>query len=74
MLLAPCSTSTSLEQTPTVHNVLMIRNSGLEFLSRGPPADLAARLRAFSSRTEMCREEAEKLAGELSLARFLHLL
>ena len=74
MLLAPRSTSTSLVQTPTVDNLLMIRNPGLEFLSRGPPADLAARRRTFSSRTEMCREEAEKLAGELSLARFLHLL
>ena len=74
MLLAPRSTSTSLVQPRTVDNLLMMRDPGLEFLSRGPPADLAARLRAFSSRTEMCGKEADKLAGELSLARFLHLL
>ena len=72
MLLAPRSTSTSLVQPRTVDNLLMMRDPGLEFLSRGPPADLAARLRAFSSRTEMCGKEAEKLAGELRLARFLH--
>ena len=53
-------------------NRLMIRDPGLEFLSRGPPADLAARLRAFSSRAEMRGKEAEKLAGELRLARSLH--
>ena len=48
----------------------MIRNPGLEFLSRGPPADLAARRRTFSSRIEMCREKAEKLAGRLTISRF----
>ena len=61
-----------LSRATTVDNLLMIRDPGLDFLARGPPADLAARLRAFSSRTEKCRKEAEKLAGELGLARFLH--
>ena len=44
MLLAPRSTSTSLVQPRTMDNLLMIRDPGLDFLSRGPPADLAARL------------------------------
>eukprot|EP00959_Pyramimonas_sp_CCMP1952_P259628 5428503-Pyramimonas_sp.AAC.1 len=56
----------------TVDNLLMMRDPGLDFLARGPPADLPARLRAFSSRIEECRKEAEKLAGELGLAHFLH--
>ena len=50
----------------------MIRDPGLEFLSRGPPADLAEKLRKFSSRAATCRKEAEKLARELGLDRFLH--
>ena len=61
-----------LSRATTVENLLMIRDPGLEFLSRGPPADLAARLRTFNSRTERCRKEAEQLAGELGFVRFLH--
>ena len=61
-----------LSRATTSDNLLMIRDPGLEFLSRGPPPDLAARLRAFHARTERCRKEAEKLAQELGLARFLH--
>ena len=61
-----------LSRATTVDNQLIIRDPCLEFLSRGPPADLAARRRTFSARADMRREEAEKLAGELGLARFLH--
>ena len=61
-----------LSRATTVDNLLMIRDPGLDFLARGPPADLAKRLRAFSSRTEKCRKEAERLAVELDLAGFLH--
>ena len=61
-----------LPRATTVADLLMVRQPDLEFLSRGPPADLAARLRAFNSRAEKCRAEAEKLAGELGFARFLH--
>ena len=61
-----------LSRATTSDNVLMMRDPGLEFLSRGPPADLAARLRAVWSRAAKCRKEAERLAGELGFARFLH--
>ena len=61
-----------LSRATTSDNLLMIRDPGLKFLSRGPPPDLAARLRAFHARTERCRKEAERLAQELGLARFLH--
>ena len=61
-----------LSRATTSDNLLMIRDPGLDFLSRGPPADLAARLRTFGTRTERCRKEATKLAHELGLAKFLH--
>ena len=61
-----------LSRATTSDNLLMIRDPGLDFLSRGPPADLAARLRTFGTRTERCRKAAVKLAHELGLAKFLH--
>ena len=61
-----------LSRAAKVDDLLMIRDPGLQFLSRGPPADLAKRLRAFSSRTEKCRKEALLLAEQLGLAAFLH--
>ena len=61
-----------LSRATTIDNLLMVRDPGLDFLARGPPADLAEKLRKFSSRTETCRKEAGKLAGELCLARSLH--
>ena len=61
-----------LSRATTSDNLLMIRAPGLEFLSRGPPVDLAARLRTFGVRTERCREEAAKLAHSLGLSSFLH--
>ena len=61
-----------LSRATTIDNLLMVRDPGLDFLARGPPADLAEKLRKFSSRTATCRKEAEKLARELGLDRFLH--
>ena len=61
-----------LSRATTSDNLLMIRDPGLDFLSRGPPADLAARLREFGAQTERCRKAAVKLARELGLAKFLH--
>ena len=61
-----------LSRATTSDNLLMIRDPGLDFLSRGPPADLAARLREFGARTERCRKAAVKLAQDLGLAKFLH--
>ena len=60
-----------LSRATSSDNLLMIRDPGLDFLSRGPLADLAARLRAFGARAERCRKEAVKLARELGLAKFL---
>eukprot|EP00959_Pyramimonas_sp_CCMP1952_P294221 6154066-Pyramimonas_sp.AAC.1 len=39
-----------LSRATTVDDLLMIRDPGLDFLARGPPADLVERLREFSSR------------------------
>ena len=61
-----------LSRATSSDNLLMIRDPGVDFLTRGPPADLAARLRAFESRTKLCRVKAERLARDLGLASFLH--
>ena len=61
-----------LSRATSSDNLLMIRDPGLEFLTRGPPADLAARLRAFDARTNRCRVAAERLARDLGFAPFLH--
>eukprot|EP00959_Pyramimonas_sp_CCMP1952_P432019 9047246-Pyramimonas_sp.AAC.1 len=39
-----------LSRATTVDNLLMTRDPGLDFLARGPSADLAVRPRAFSPR------------------------
>ena len=61
-----------LSRATTAENLLVIRDPGVEFLSRGPPADLATRLRNFETRTRRCRSAAGKLAHDLGLAEFLH--
>ena len=61
-----------LSRATSSNNLLLIRAPGEEFLTRGPPPDLAARLRTFSARTQACRETAERLARGLGLAAFLH--
>ena len=61
-----------LSRATTAENLLVIRDPGVEFLSRGPPADLAARLRNFDTRTRRCRKAAAKLAYELGLQEFMH--
>ena len=61
-----------LSRATTSENLLVIRDPGVEFLSRGPPADLATRLRNFEHRTQTIRREAGTLARGLGLGEFLH--
>ena len=61
-----------LSRATSSNNLILIRAPGEEFLTRGPPPDLAARLRTFNARTQACRETAERLARGLGLAAFLH--
>ena len=61
-----------LSRATTAENLHVIRDPGVEFLSRGPPADLATRLRTFETCTRRCRSDAQKLAANLGLAEFLH--
>ena len=61
-----------LSRATTSEHLLVIRAPGVEFLSRGPPADLATRLRTFETRTRRCRSAAQRLALDLGLAEFLH--
>ena len=61
-----------LSSATSSSDLLLIRAPPEEFLKRGPPADLAARLRTFTARTEACRRTAERLARKLGLAPFLH--
>ena len=61
-----------LSRATCSQNLLVVRAPDLEFLKRGPPKDLADRLRIFNKRTRECRVEAEKLARELGLSAFLH--
>ena len=61
-----------LSRATSSDDLLVLRAPDEAFLLRGPPADLAARLRAFSARTNQCRKKATKLAEELGLSRSLH--
>ena len=61
-----------LSRATTTDNLLLIRAPGNEFLMRGPPQDLAARLRILSARAQACRDRAERLARTLGLSAFLH--
>ena len=61
-----------LSRATCANDLLLVRAPPDSFLSRGPPADLAARLRTFSARTSSCRVAAERLARELGFAPFLH--
>ena len=61
-----------LSRATTAENLLVIRDPGVEFLSRGPPADLATRLCTFATRTMSCRIAAQQLASNLGLHAFLH--
>ena len=61
-----------LSRATSSDNLLVIRDPGMEFLSRGPPKDLASRLRTFDCVTKRCRRAAEKLAHDLGLTAFLH--
>ena len=61
-----------LSRATSSNDLLLLRAPPDEFLTRGPPADLAARLRAFTARTEACRVAAEDLARQRGFAQFLH--
>ena len=63
-----------LSRATSSENLLMLRDPGVDFLKTGPPPDLAARLRAFDSRTRRCRDRAAKLAQDLGLASFFALI
>ncbi len=60
-----------LSRATTLEDLLLIRAPPVEFLLRGPPAQLRERLRLFARRTEDCHAHAVQLARELGLARFL---
>ena len=61
-----------LSRATSARDIVLVRAPDVDFLTQGPPADLAARLRIFQARTAACRREAERLARELGLATFLH--
>ena len=61
-----------LSRATSAQDLLLIRAPPESFLTQGPPADLAARLRTFNARTQACRVAAERLARELGFAPFLH--
>ena len=62
----------TLSRATTAEHMLVIRDPGVDLLARGPPADLATRLRTFEPRTRRCRGDAKTLARALGLAEFLH--
>jgi hypothetical protein len=53
-------------------DIILVRPPPVEFLARGPPADLREALQKFASRTDKCRKEAERLAHQLGFSRFFH--
>ena len=61
-----------LSRATTLNDILVIRAPPVDFLLRGPPAQLRERLKLFARRTESCHARAEQLAHELGLARFFH--
>ena len=61
-----------LSRATSAKDILLARAPPVDFLTQGPPADLAAKLRTFAARTAACRHEAKRLACELGLAAFLH--
>ena len=61
-----------LSRATTAKDLLVLRAPGEDFLTRGPPADLAVRLRTFAARTTSCRRAAARLVEELGFGEFLH--
>ena len=62
-----------LSRATAANDLLLIRAPPASFLAQGPPADLAAKLRTFTARTQACRETAERLAwklGDVSACKF----
>ena len=62
---------TSKHWRTSADDLLVLRAPHEEFLARGPPADLAARLRTFHARTLSGRVNAEKLTKSLGFAQLL---
>ena len=60
-----------LSRATSSDDIILLRAPDQAFLTRGPPADLAARLRTFSARTRACRTAAEKFARELGFTTIL---
>ena len=61
-----------LSRATSANDLLVLRAPPMSFLTQGPPADLAARLRTFRARTQACRVAAERLARDLGFTPFLH--
>ena len=61
-----------LSRATSARDIVLVRAPDVDFLTQGPPADLAARLRTFQSRTAACRNEALGIARDLGLQEFLH--
>ena len=60
-----------LSRATSARDIVLVRAPDVDFLTQGPPADLAARLRTFQSRTAACRNEALRIARDLGLEKFL---
>ena len=60
-----------LSRATRLDDLLLLRAPDLKFFAKGPPKTLRTQLAKFASRTEACRKEAAKIAGDLGLDRFL---
>ena len=61
-----------LSRATSARDIVLVRAPDVDFLTQGPPADLAAKLRTFQTRTAACRNEALGIARDLRLQEFLH--
>ena len=60
-----------LSRATRLDDLLLLRAPDLGFFAKGPPKTLRQQLAKFARRTEDCRKQAEKIAGELGFAEFL---
>ena len=61
-----------LSRATRSEDLLLVRPPPVEFLTRGPPAELQQALLRFAKRQSMCRTKAASLAKELGFTEFLH--
>ena len=52
-------------------DLILVRPPPVEFLARGPPADLREALQKFAGRTAKCRKDAATFAEQLGFKCFL---